>query len=98
MARVTVEDCLEHVDNRFELVLLASKRARQLSTGKEALLEWGNDKPTVMALREISVGKITTRILEQMAEAEKRAREAAAAEAAAERALIEAERESLSHL
>jgi len=80
MARVTVEDCLDHVDNRFELVLLASKRARQLTSGKEATLEWENDKPTVMALREISEGKITVKILEEMAAAEKRAREAAEAD------------------
>lgn len=84
MARVTVEDCLDHVDNRFELVLLASKRARQLTAGKEATLEWENDKPTVMALREISEGNITVKILEEMAAAEKAAREAAEAEAAME--------------
>lgn len=84
MARVTVEDCLDHVINRFELVLLASKRARQLTHGKEATLEWENDKPTVMALREISEGNITVKILEDMAAEEKRAREAAEAEAAAE--------------
>jgi DNA-directed RNA polymerase subunit omega len=84
MARVTVEDCLDHVINRFELVLLASKRARQLVNGKESTLEWENDKPTVLALREISVGNITTQILEDMAIEEKRAREAVAAAAAAE--------------
>jgi len=84
MARVTVEDCLDHVDNRFELVLLASKRARQLVSGKEPTLEWENDKPTVLALREISKGNITVKILEDMATEEKRAREAAAAEAEAE--------------
>lgn len=54
MARVTVEDCLEHVENRFKLVLLASKRTRQLVLGAEALVEWENDKPTVVALREIA--------------------------------------------
>lgn len=60
MARVTVEDCLAHVDNRFQLVLLASKRARQLSRRPdEAMLPWENDKPTVLALREIAAGKIT---------------------------------------
>jgi len=58
MARVTVEDCLEHVDNRFDLVLLASKRARQLVNGVEPLLPWENDKPTVMALREIAEGLV----------------------------------------
>lgn len=57
MARVTVEDCLDHVDNRFELVMLSTKRARQLATGgKEPKLAWENDKPTVMALREIAAG------------------------------------------
>jgi len=83
MARVTVEDCLENVESRFELVLLASKRARQLVSGKEALVPWENDKATVVALREIGEGKITTEILEDMATAEKRAREAAEVEAAA---------------
>ena len=59
MARITVEDCLEHVDNRFNLVLLATKRARQLANGVEPLLPWETDKPTVMALREIAAGLIT---------------------------------------
>ncbi|MAC45765.1 DNA-directed RNA polymerase subunit omega [Oceanospirillum beijerinckii] len=64
MARVTVEDCLENVENRFELVMVASKRAHQLSTGgKDPLLAWENDKPTVMALREIAEGHITGRLL-----------------------------------
>lgn len=61
MARVTVEDCLDHVDNRFDLVLLATKRARQLSHGVAPLLPWENDKPTVMALREIAEGWWMTR-------------------------------------
>ena len=76
MARITVEDCLKHVDNRFGLVLLASKRARQLVAGKEPMLPWENDKPTVMALREISSGKITNDILQQMAAKDKAAAEA----------------------
>ena len=63
MARVTVEDCLDHVDNRFDLVLKATKRARQLSSGKEAFLDWENDKPSVMALREIAAGLITEEVL-----------------------------------
>ena len=58
MARVTVEDCLDNVDNRFQLVLVASRRARQLAMGVEPLLAWENDKPTVMALREIAERKI----------------------------------------
>lgn len=64
MARVTVVDCLEHVDNRFQLVLVAAKRARQLILGAEPLVDPGNDKPTVLALREIADGKIGPAILE----------------------------------
>lgn len=56
MARVTVEDCLKNVKNRFELVILAAKRARQLMHGREPTVEWDNDKPTVVALREIAAG------------------------------------------
>ncbi|MGD2053930.1 MAG: DNA-directed RNA polymerase subunit omega [Gammaproteobacteria bacterium] len=65
MARLTVEDCLDNVDNRFELVLIASKRARQLSMGAEPLVELENDKPTVLALREIAENKINKSVLEQ---------------------------------
>ncbi|RMG30616.1 MAG: DNA-directed RNA polymerase subunit omega [Gammaproteobacteria bacterium] len=61
MARVTVEDCLEKIDNRFELVLAASKRARQIARGAEPLVPWDNDKPTVVALREIAAGVIDPR-------------------------------------
>lgn len=56
MARVTVEDCLDKVANRFELVLIASKRARQIANGAEPFVPWDNDKPTVVALREIAGG------------------------------------------
>ena len=64
MARVTVEDCLENVANRFELVMVASKRARHIATGgKESLVEEESDKPTVIALREISEGLISADIL-----------------------------------
>lgn len=60
MARVTVEDCLDKVDNRFHLVLLASKRARHIARHPEdALVAWENDKPTVVALREIADGLIS---------------------------------------
>lgn len=59
MARLTVEDCLHRVDNRFNLVLLASKRARQLALGAKPLLPEENDKPTVLALREIADGHVT---------------------------------------
>ena len=66
MARVTVEDCLENVDNRFELVMLASKRARQLATGgKEPKVGWENDKPTVVALREIASGLVDYDVIAQ---------------------------------
>ncbi|BCX89310.1 DNA-directed RNA polymerase subunit omega [Methylomarinovum tepidoasis] len=58
MARITVEDCLDKVENRFELVLLATKRARQLLAGAEPLVPWGDDKATVVALREIAAGKL----------------------------------------
>ena len=65
MARVTVEDCLEHVDNRFELVMLASQRAREIAIrGAQPMVEWDNDKPTVVALREIAAGLIDRGILE----------------------------------
>lgn len=64
MARITVEDCLENVDNRFELVMVSSKRARQLQTGgKDPLVPIDNDKPTVIALREIAEGMIDASIL-----------------------------------
>ncbi|MFT4612878.1 MAG: DNA-directed RNA polymerase subunit omega [Bacteroidia bacterium] len=64
MARVTVEDCLENVTNRFELVMVASKRSRQLATGgRDPLVQEESDKPTVIALREIAEGLITHDIL-----------------------------------
>lgn len=66
MARVTVEDCLEHVANRFELVMVASKRARQIAVrGDQPMVEWENDKPTVVALREIAEGLVTASILDK---------------------------------
>jgi DNA-directed RNA polymerase subunit omega len=71
MARITVEDCLENVDNRFDLVLVASKRARQIATGgKEPLVPWENDKPTVVALREIAEGLVDSAILDEADEVE----------------------------
>ena len=69
MARVTVEDCLDNVDNRFQLVQVATKRARQLANGTEPMLDWENDKPTVVALREIADGLIDRSILEAKAAA-----------------------------
>lgn len=65
MARVTVEDCLENVKNRFELVLISSKRARQIAQGAEPLVAVENDKPTVVALREIAEGLIDAAILDE---------------------------------
>jgi DNA-directed RNA polymerase subunit omega len=58
MARITVEDCLDNIDNRFELVLTATKRARQIGHGAEPMIPEENDKPTVIALREIAEGHI----------------------------------------
>jgi len=58
MARITVEDCLNRIDNRFEMVLTATKRARQVANGAEPMVEEENDKPTVIALREIADGLI----------------------------------------
>ncbi len=61
MARVTVEDCLDKVPTRYDLIILAAKRARQLAVGgRRATLEWQNDKATVMALREIEAGSVTS--------------------------------------
>ena len=71
MARITVEDCLEKVENRFHLVRVASKRARQLMLGKTPTLEWDNDKPTVVALREIASGNINEEMLDAASQAEK---------------------------
>ncbi len=67
MARVTVEDCLNHVDNRFELVLLASRRARQLAmTSQDPLVDEDGDKPTVLALREIAAGKMSMALVDTL--------------------------------
>ncbi|MEQ1881660.1 MAG: DNA-directed RNA polymerase subunit omega [Burkholderiales bacterium] len=63
MARITVEDCLKHIPNRFELTLAATYRARQLATGASPLVEVSKDKPTVIALREIAAQKIGADIL-----------------------------------
>ena len=65
MARITVEDCVEKIGNTFEMVLVAAKRARRLAHGADALVELENDKPTVIALREIAEGHITPSILEE---------------------------------
>lgn len=65
MARITVEDCLDRVENLFQLVLIASKRARRIANGADPMLEWENDKPTVVALREIAEGLVGPDILEE---------------------------------
>ncbi len=90
MARVTVEDCLENVDNRFELVRLASRRARQLAQGKDPLVDPEKDKPTVVALREIAAGLIDEQILDE-AEAAAKAQftESESEESAEESGLME---------
>ncbi len=70
MARVTVEDCLENVENRFKLVMISTQRARQLARGsRDAQLPWENDKPTVMALREIAAGLVDESVLDEPVEA-----------------------------
>ena len=85
MARITVEDCLEAVDNRFELVLMATKRARQISKGADPIVDPEHDKPTVIALREIAAGKVSISMIEEIdrvnrEKAEREALEWAAAE------------------
>lgn len=66
MARLTVEDCLPFVDNRFQLVLVAARRARQIAMGGQPLVPIDNDKPTVLALREIAEGKVGPAILDEV--------------------------------
>lgn len=97
MARITVEDCLDHVDNRFDLVLLSTKRARQLANGVEPTLPWENDKPTVMALREIAEGRVSYATVQaaqqEIDESQAALEQRLAAELAAELADSEPERE-----
>ena len=66
MARITVEDCLDNIDNIFEMVLVAAKRARRIAHGSEPMVELENDKPTVIALREIAEGHVTPAILDEI--------------------------------
>jgi|TARA_B100001057_G_C22775250_1_gene921327 DNA-directed RNA polymerase subunit omega len=68
MARITVEDCMSKVDNIFDMILLAAKRAKRIANGADALVERENDKPTVIALREIADGKMSESILEELDE------------------------------
>lgn len=63
MARITVDDCLKNITNRFELALAATYRARQLANGATPLVDPNRDKPTVIALREIALGKVGKEIL-----------------------------------
>jgi DNA-directed RNA polymerase subunit omega len=83
MARITVEDCLEVVNNRFELVLMATKRARQLANGAEPMVEAENDKPTVMALREIAERRVNNELIAEIERQEKERAEREALEWAA---------------
>ena len=66
MARITVEDCLENIENRFELVLTATKRARQIGHGSDPMVPEENDKPTVLALREIAEGLIDSESVDML--------------------------------
>ncbi len=66
MARITVEDCLDNIENIFEMVLVAAKRARRIAHGADPMVELENDKPTVLALREIAEGHVTPAILEEI--------------------------------
>jgi DNA-directed RNA polymerase subunit omega len=69
MARITVEDCLEIIPSRFDLIIMASKRARQLATtSRDPLVEWDNDKPTLVALREIEAGLLDKETLDRTLE------------------------------
>ena len=69
MARITVEDCLQVVPSRFDLIIMASKRARQLATtSRDPLVEWDNDKPTLVALREIEAGLLDRETLDRTLE------------------------------
>lgn len=83
MARITVEDCLEVVNNRFELVLMATRRARQLANGADPMVESENDKPTVVALREIAERRVNDELIAEIERQEKERREREALEWAA---------------
>ncbi len=83
MARITVEDCLGKVSNRFDLVLMASRRARQIANGAQPLVPQEDDKPTVLALREIAQGKISNALLAEVDRLERERREREALESAA---------------
>ncbi len=67
MARITIDDCLKRIPNRFELTLAATYRARQITTGAQPMLDADRDKPTVIALREVAAGKVGVEILNKQA-------------------------------
>ncbi|MBT3198174.1 MAG: DNA-directed RNA polymerase subunit omega [Gammaproteobacteria bacterium] len=90
MARITVEDCLDKIDNRFDMTLIAAERARQIAMGADPLVPFDNDKPTVIALREISAGVMSREILDQINSA---TREIDAQLAAADSAIAEGSEE-----
>tara|TARA_Y100000815_G_C13159466_1_gene431096 strand:- start:174 stop:416 length:243 start_codon:yes stop_codon:yes gene_type:complete len=76
MARVTVEDCLDNVENRFQLVLLSARRARQIElTSTDLFVEADNDKPTVIALREIAAGKVNKTIVDEIEQSQRHVEE-----------------------
>jgi DNA-directed RNA polymerase subunit omega len=85
MARITVEDCLEVVDNRFELVMMAAKRARQLANGVEPKIDnsEADDKPTVLALREIAARAVDSGFIDAVEQSERERKEREALEWAA---------------
>lgn len=91
MARITVEDCIKQVNNRFDMVLMATRRARQLAHGAEPLVPWDGDKPTVVALREIALGEINDEVLAELEAAEAHLEAQAQAEAEAVSRALEAE-------
>jgi len=93
MARITVEDCLDVVDNRFELVMMAAKRARQLANGVEPRIDNhnGDDKPTVLALREIAARRIDHTLIDDVEKAERERKEREALEWAAAEVVAEEE-------
>lgn len=93
MARITVEDCLKVIDNRFELVMMAAKRARQLAGGVEPQLDnsEANDKPTVLALREIAARRIDQPFIDAVEKAERERKEREALEWAAAEMVADAE-------
>lgn len=95
MARITVEDCLDKIDNRFDMTLIAAERARQIAMGAEPLVPFDSDKPTVIALREISEGLMNREVLDEIEAAAKAADLAAAAEAEARRAAERKEAEGV---